>query len=544
MTSSFANFMRLLTNTSPTNQVIFSYWQDYENNLPINGGIVYQPILPRLQLDGSLNSLKRIDAFLDKIQPHLAQDINTLQSQAPQRKLLLFLAFYSGMVFAYYARRLNQQPQTAPFWISFSTITKTYEPLKRLIKQDFSYSVAVSLLPIDGSPKPFLPDVVKREVFFPLVTILERLFPQRQFANHTAPNFGYLHNSLFNTVKQLLQNYKKSLEQQLATPIIPLTNNFHEKNTHLQQIVGDLNNPLLDRKTDNILPNTGNHQANIPFQRPNFGMPPQQSTPAQTQQQQRSTPPPQPFEPTKAEQKLIAKQQADEKRRLLAQQEAERLARLANPTLHQGLINQRKSMVEQSQQKRDNFSELEQDLQKVSFPDVQMSDKAKKMYLQSVKLLQYLSQNNAASNPALYHKAYQVIDKLAQNNTSDAMLRQALLLFRGNPTLAIQPNHQQAVALVHAAAKLLDNRAEKLLSKLYYSGGIQGIPIDSEQGRYWLEQAAKHGHPEAERLLQSFDMLSTLQTNRYDDDDYIKKLGLGTSALVIFGIGVIFFLDI
>lgn len=559
---SFAKFMHLLPNTSPTNRVIFSYWQDFENNQPINGGIVYQPILPKLHLDGSIDSLKRIDAFLDKIQPRLAQDIATLQSDAPQRKLLLFLAFYSGMVFAYYARHISKQPQLPPFWVSFAKMTETYEPLKRLIKQDFSYSVAVSLSDIDGTPKPFLPDVVRREVFFPLVAILERLFPQRQFPNPSVPSFGYLHNSVFNSVKQLLQIYKKSLEQQTATPITPLTNNFHEKN--LQPIATDLNNPLIDRKTDGTIPNTPNVITAQSFQKPNFGTSSQPvSAPVPVQQipqtgQNQSPAIPQawqnkntPAQPIKIDEKQLAQQQAEQRQRLLEQQQAQEQAKreyaLANPQLHAGLLNQRKSILEQQQKRKDSFSELEQDLQTINLPDVQMSEQAKQVYAQSVKLLQYLSQNQQNSNPSLsqkYQKAYQVIDKLAKSNTSDAMLRQALLLFRGNPAIALQPDHQQAVALVHSAAKLLDNRAEKLLSKLYYSGEIQGLQMDSEQGRYWLEQAAKHGHPEAERLLQSFDMLSTLKTNRYEDDDYLKKLGLGTGALVVFAIGVIVFLDI
>ena len=129
-------------------------------------------------------------------------------------------------------------------------------------------------------------------------------------------------------------------------------------------------------------------------------------------------------------------------------------------------------------------------------------------------------------------KAVQVIDKFAENGLTDALLRQALWLFEGNHLLKISQNSQQALLLLQQAASQHDNRAQKLLSKLYYAG--HGVEQDSEMGKYWLELAAAHGHPDAIRISQGIATLSLLKQTQREDTSYGKKMALATAALIMF----------
>ena len=86
--------------------------------------------------------------------------------------------------------------------------------------------------------------------------------------------------------------------------------------------------------------------------------------------------------------------------------------------------------------------------------------------------------------------------------------------------------------LLQQAASEHDNRAQKLLSKLYYAG--HGVEQDSEMGKYWLELAAAHGHPDAMRISQGIATLSLLKQTQREDTRYGKKMALATAALIIF----------
>lgn len=246
---------------------------------------------------------------------------------------------------------------------------------------------------------------------------------------------------------------------------------------------------------------------------------------------------------SKSAKRQLAKQQKQRLAEELAEKQAEeeRLRQekiayaLANPTIHENLLNQRKSMIDSKEKVKDIFSELEQDLQEPLLPE-SLSLSAKQAYQQAIAILQ------TPQNQAHTQKALAIIDKLAKAQISDAILQQALWHLRGRAELGIVKNEQQGLALLMQSAKLQDNRAEKLLSKLYFSGEI--VKQDTEQAKYWLEQSAEHGHKEALKLQQGLLTAHTLQQNRVADDDYLKKLGLGVVAMVIFAFVVIFLVKI
>lgn len=237
----------------------------------------------------------------------------------------------------------------------------------------------------------------------------------------------------------------------------------------------------------------------------------------------------------------------------IARYKAEVEAALLNPTLHEGLLNQRKSIAESQAvvNKHAIFGELAQDLQTIQWLDSDMTEQSRAMYEKAVALIQTaqssgnLLENNVLENSVLEDnvventisadnlaKAVQVIDEFAKNGLADALLRQALWLFEGNHLLKISQNSQQALLLLQQAASQHDNRAEKLLSKLYYAG--HGVEQDNEMGKYWLELAAAHGHPDAIRISQGIATLSLLKQTQREDTSYGKKMALATAALIMF----------
>lgn len=264
------------------------------------------------------------------------------------------------------------------------------------------------------------------------------------------------------------------------------------------------------------------------------------------------------------------KQQQEQQRQAqeIARYKAEVEAALLNPTLHEGLLNQRKSIAESQAivNKHAIFGELAQDLQTIQWLDSDIAEQSRTMYEKAVALIQTAQssgnllesnllesnvlENNLLENDVLEEnvpaenvgenpisadnlaKAVQVIDKFAENGLTDALLRQALWLFEGNHLLRISQNSQQALLLLQQAASQHDNRAQKLLSKLYYAG--HGVEQDSEMGKYWLELAAAHGHPDAMRISQGIATLSLLKQTQREDTSYGKKMALATAALIIF----------
>lgn len=257
-----------------------------------------------------------------------------------------------------------------------------------------------------------------------------------------------------------------------------------------------------------------------------------------------------------AQARAQAKQIEQQKQQLEQQRQAQEIARykaeveaaLLNPTLHEGLLNQRKSIAESQAvvNKHAIFGELAQDLQSIQWLDSDMTEQNRAMYEKAVALIQAAqSRGNLLENSVLEEnvgkdnisadnlaKAVQIIDEFAENGLADALLRQALWLFEGNHLLKISQNSQQALLLLQQAASQHDNRAEKLLSKLYYAG--HGVEQDSEMGKYWLELAAAHGHPDAMQISQGIATLSLLKQTQREDTSYGKKMVLATAALIVF----------
>lgn len=126
------------------------YLHAWEHELPIEQGVAWADELRQCRLDYSVESLTRIDGFLDQLRTQQAalseRDVWTPQFHA----LLRLLAFYVGEVIA-------RSSQRSPQWLTFEQFIQRYggDPADSCLEH--------SLVLIDGNI-----------VFMPLVSIVER----------------------------------------------------------------------------------------------------------------------------------------------------------------------------------------------------------------------------------------------------------------------------------------------------------------------------------------------------------------------------------
>ncbi len=551
MQVSFENYVNHLTTETPLNVVAQAYLQDWFLGKPIDGGVAYEQILRKITLDGSIHSLHILDKFLDKLQAHLVSDIHQLQQQAKQRNLLLFIGLYTGLTYCY---QLNKPA----YWLSHTQLTTQYPPLTKLILNDFSYSIAVSYQSIQDASSTFIPAIFNQTTFFPLVTIIERLYPARQNQQNHLPFFGFINNSVANSVEYMIAQFNQptSVDTSWQIPTTHdnfstenktvLVDNFLQQNSFSKEMIADLDNPLIDRK-NTVAESTVNSQPNpsINYQRPVFQTTKIDNTIIQQSATTKISPTTQPLHSKQAHHET--KQQKQQK---IIEQQAKRQEKiaeaLANPKLHSGLLKQKKSMV--LHKKQDIFSELWQDLQNLSHEQKNCDEKTQKLYISAQRMLNKLDtllddirQKNANNQLNLTQKqqtnlqqAVKILYYCAKQQHTDAMLLLAIYKFRGNEWLGIDKDPTNALNLLEMASKQNDCRAEKLLSKLYFSG--QGVPIDNEKAKTWLQLSASHGHPEAKKLLNQLDIAEQLKSSQKDQQVYQKKLGFGVMVLIAFAL--------
>lgn len=206
---------------------------------------------------------------------------------------------------------------------------------------------------------------------------------------------------------------------------------------------------------------------------------------------------------------------------------------LANPKIHINLLKQSHSLVENRAAVQDSLSELVQDLATSILPE---DGKNYTAYQNAVSAWQ--AQADDLHDP----QTYAAISDYAVQGLPDALLRQALVIFRGNARLGIKADAQQAFALIEAAAKQGDIRAAKALSKLYFAG--DGVTPDMAQGRFWLTQAADGGHKGAQAVLASMAAADGLKQTQQADDQYLQRLAIATAVLVTIALAVIVFVKV
>ena len=88
------------TQKSPLEFIADEFWQDFMQNRPIDGGVAFEKELKRCQLDGSVASLCRVDAFLAFVGKQNTQKPDLFMTQGQTRNLVLFVGFYVGRILA------------------------------------------------------------------------------------------------------------------------------------------------------------------------------------------------------------------------------------------------------------------------------------------------------------------------------------------------------------------------------------------------------------------------------------------------------------
>lgn len=378
----------------------------------------------------------------------------------------------------------------------------------------------------------------------------------RKYPNEMAADDGVALPQIYRFDFTEVPDFSQTVMQ--ITPVIDVPNMMDTRNDH--EAVSENVTPASD-KSVHVAQQTASSAAPTSLNNPLTSQSLTSKIPSKTRSNR------QVIAQARAQAKQIEQQKQLEEQQRQAQEiaryKAEVEAALLNPTLHEGLLNQRKSIAESQAvvNKHAIFGELAQDLQTIQWLDSDMTEQNRAIYEKAVALIQAaqsrdnllksnvlennLLESNVLENSVLEENvgkdnisadnlatAVQIIDEFAKNGLADALLRQALWLFEGNHLLKISQNSQQALLLLQQAASQHDNRAEKLLSKLYYAG--HGVEQDSEMGKYWLELAAAHGHPDAIRISQGIATLSLLKQTQREDTSYGKKMVLATAALIMF----------
>ncbi len=502
------------------------YWQDFLAQRPVAGGIAYESKLQACELDESLASLQRIDALLSQIKRDLVKGYIVDQSKVSAsnngesslladdsfRNLLLFLAFYAGRVLA-------RQWQSTPHWYSQSELRRRYPELP-LTAEDFYQEMAVTYeLTTDHSSS----------LFFALEPIGLRLFGNidRQFV---AVQGGTVVSGLYQAVNERLPDTNKSTDNtsnamaidtakftEVAKPISqPISSNSKLTSTTVKKVASE---PLIAANAST----NRNSSTNI--------------------------------------QLALAKTNSDA---LVNNSRSDNLA-VSNPVVENPVAindnssNQPATTLSKANQKSqptpELFTRLLNELDDIEVPQNAGVDD----YLQARKTLDQFERHIARQNKprvevsfsethqSARQQALLLLKKSADAGNTAAMLRLAMygLLGEGSTIKSsmtsdvVNIDAGKGVELVKQAANAKDSRAQRLLSRLYYQG--VGVPQEITTGKYWLEQAAENGHPEAIMLNKEWQQAQLLIETQKQEQHSFKRYQLLIGAIAIAAILLILF---
>ncbi len=507
------------------------YWQDFLAQRPIAGGIAYESKLQACELDESLASLQRIDALLSQIKRDLVKgDIvdqdkvsasnnreSSLLADDIFRNLLVFLAFYAGRVLA-------RQWQSTPHWYSQSELRRRYPELP-LIAENFYQEMAVTYeLTTDHSSS----------LFFALEPIGLRLFGNidRQFV---AVQGGTVVSGLYQAVNERLPDTNKSTDNtsnamaidtakftKVAKPVSQptssdseLTSTTVKKVASEPEIAADISTnknysinaqPSLTKTNSDTLVNNSRSDkpavANVAVPNPvvensvaiNDNSSNQPATPS-NKPNQKSQPTPELFT------------------RLLTELDDIEVPQNAG--------------VDDYLQARKTLDQFERHIARQNKPRVEVS---------------FSETHQSARQQALL-----LLKKSAEAGNTAAMLRLAMYELLGEGSTAkssmasdvVNIDAGKGVELVKQAANAKDSRAQRLLSRLYYQG--VGVPQEITTGKYWLEQAAENGHPEAIMLNKEWQQAQLLIETQKQEQHSFKRYQLLIGAIAIAAILLILF---
>ncbi|MGM8884892.1 tetratricopeptide repeat protein [Psychrobacter sp. 1U2] len=484
------------------------YWQDFLGERPIAGGIAYEAELQACKLDETLASLQRVDTLLSQIRRDHAKNAvaeQRLLADDRFRHLLWFLAFYAGRILA-------REWQSLPHWYSQSELRRRYPELS-LTVDDFYRDMAVAYQEDSAQVNDNLNEVSSHAaaLFFALEPIGLRLFGHidRQFV---AAQGGQIANGLYQAVKERLpQTPSRTSQTANTTATIQKSQANTENKPEYQQNLGKDHSAKINTKppVDTVLPSTI-----------------AQSKPAENDD----------------DSVIAARSEADNPahKSLNSQPENHKVAnKNAQPTpeLFTRLLNELNEIevaqnagIKEYEQACHILDQFERHIAKQGKPRAQVK---------------FFDTHQAARRQALG-----LLQKSANAGHTGAMLRLAMYELLGEgmtePSINTEsPAHRdkaskdKGIHLVKQAADAHDSRAQRLLSKLYYQGF--GLTQDMAMGKYWLEQAAANGHPEAMIIDKQWQQAQLLMTTKAQEQHSLKRYQLLIGMVVLVALVLIIF---
>lgn len=497
---------------TPLDYMAEGYWQDFLARRPIAGGIVYEVAVHACVLDESLASLQRIDTLLSQIRRDLIKaktwDEQVLLSNSRYRNLLVFLAFYVGKVLA-------KQWQSPPHWYSPLEL-RELTPSLQLQGDDFYQQMAVFYTGLEAnvSNATASPSL---SVFFALEPIGMRLFGHldRPFF---AANGAKVANGVYQAVIELLpKNAAEPLGGAVPVNLVPTLKKVPPSN---RSNVNSGNPSFINAHSPNSSPQAVAKSVQAAV------------SPSASLKQKSEPVTPITVKPIPLKSKVIAPEA------------------ITPETVIPNMVTPKpvpKSPVKPVPPTPEIFTQLLADLENIDH-ESSVGD-SENDYQKACKVLDQFERHIAKQNKPrsqvefsnahqkARHQALLLLERAATEGHTGAMLRLAMVellaegLISDKQPNQIEKSQEAGVEWVKQAAQKDDSRAQRFLSKLYYQG--LGVTQDLNQGKYWVEQAANHGHPEAVTLIAQWQQAEALISTRQSETQSVKRYQLLIAAIII-----------
>ncbi|MGO3105404.1 MAG: tetratricopeptide repeat protein [Psychrobacter celer] len=507
---------------TPLDYMAAGYWQDFLANRPIAGGMAYESQLRACMLDESLASLQRVDTLLSQIRRDLIKterwSEEMLLVDEHYRNLMVFLAFYAGRVLA-------QHWQQTPHWYGQFELGKRYPELA-LIREDFYQHMAVIYR--EDNEATEVTEANKPPLFFALEPIGLRLFGHidRPFV---AVQGDQVASGLYQAVSARLPAvHTPSIH---GTDALDTTPSFIKDSTTINKDADSRNSAAgidsIDRQVS-IDDDTkaGARVSTVPTADSQIAFSEVSFDKAQT-----------PISNLSHDASMITEPVSPR-----TQQPA------PQPSKHQSFPEPLEPLEPLAPNAKlsptpELFTQLMTELKDIEV----MQSAGESDYEQASRILeqfeQYIAKQNtpraqvkfAPKHLAVKKQALLKLQTAAEAGNTAAMLRLAMYELLGEGVTAeIEAALAAGAEWVKQAASKNDSRGQRLLSKMYYQG--LGVAQDIDNGKYWLEQAAKNGHAEAASVLEQWQQAQALITTQKQEQHSSKRYQLLLSAVVMVAI--------
>ena len=501
---------------TPLDYMAAGYWQDFLANRPIAGGMAYESQLRACMLDESLASLQRVDTLLSQIRRDLIKtqrwSEEMLLVDEHYRNLMVFLAFYAGRVLA-------QHWQQTPHWYGQFELGKRYPELA-LIRENFYQHMAVIYREDNEAT-----EADKPPLFFALEPIGLRLFGHidRPFV---AVQGDQVASGLYQAVSARLPvAHKPSIH---GTDVLDTAPSFTKDSITTNKYADSRNSAAgidsIDRQVS-IDDDTkvGARVSTVPTADSQIAFSEVSLDKAQT-----------PISSLSHDASLITESVSPR-----TQQPAPQPSKNESPQTPPEPLAPNAKLAPTPEL----FTQLMTELKEVEV----MQSAGESDYQQASRILeqfeQYIAKQNtpraqvkfAPKHLAVKKQALLKLQTAAEAGNTAAMLRLAMYELLGEGVTAETEAALAAGAeWVKQAASKNDSRGQRLLSKMYYQG--LGVKQDIDNGKYWLEQAAKNGHAEAASVLEQWQQAQALITTQKQEQHSSKRYQLLLAAVVMVAI--------